>query len=249
MTFKYSESELNSLEEMQSCQRLGPYLSETNGDLKKAIHLYERNTLLSQAFYRPLQGLEVAFRNTIHNQLTKAFQREDWWCVASIGILKSRQANALLSILERLHEQEVQKQRKLLKLKKKEEIPFGHSIPTPLPGKVVAELSFGFWVGIIGPGYSESLWMPHLHKAFPNTRKSRSECHKPLNKIRLLRNRIAHHEPIFTRNLKYDYSLILEIIGWINEDAARWVRHTSRFEEAYYGTGLEGLLNKYIRKV
>ncbi|AFK57097.1 hypothetical protein TMO_c0487 (plasmid) [Tistrella mobilis KA081020-065] len=41
--------------------------------------------------------------------------------------------------------------------------------------------------------------------------------------IRALRNRIAHHEPIFTRDTVADYEMVRELIAWRSPVAARWV--------------------------
>jgi hypothetical protein len=59
----------------------------------------------------------------------------------------------------------------------------------------------------------------------------RAEAHKPLDYLRTLRNRIAHHEPIFTRHLAADFRSILEVSGWICTKTADWIRHHSRVEE------------------
>jgi ribosomal protein L32E len=38
-----------------------------------------------------------------------------------------------------------------------------------------------------------------------------------------LRNRIAHHEPVFTRNLADDYQRIHDMIAWRSPTAAAWM--------------------------
>lgn len=59
------------------------------------------------------------------------------------------------------------------------------------------------------------VWDSHLDQAFPqlDTRLSvarrRAEMYADLEPLRLLRNRIAHHEPIFTRNLTDDLAKIM----------------------------------------
>ena len=51
--------------------------------------------------------------------------------------------------------------------------------------------------------------------------------HKPLPGLRDLRNRIAHHEPIFARELASEYQTIIEVIGWMCGDTRSWVVHHS----------------------
>ena len=48
-----------------------PQSPDAKGDLKIAIHLYERNTLFSQGLYGVLQPLEIAFRNSIHRVISR----------------------------------------------------------------------------------------------------------------------------------------------------------------------------------
>lgn len=107
------------------------------------------------------------------------------------------------------------------------------------PGRMVAELTFGFWVGLTGPKYSVDLWERHLYKAFPNARLGRKQLNKRLESIRLLRNRVAHHEPILSRDLVKDVDRILETIGWISRDMELWVRQTNCFHQRFYGLGSE----------
>ena len=101
------------------------------------------------------------------------------------------------------------------------------------PGRIVAELSFGFWERLLSRGpagprnYEMMLWRPALHRAFPNARRRRADIHRPLPGLRDLRNRIAHHEPIFGRNLPVDYQTILDVIGWMCADTRAWVVHHS----------------------
>jgi hypothetical protein len=82
--------------------------------------------------------------------------------------------------------------------------------------RIVAELSFGSWVGLFGPKYETHLWRPHLRNVFVNspTPFLRKQAHAALDEIRLLRNRVAHHEPILHLRLAELHWLILDSIGW-----------------------------------
>ena len=112
----------------------------------------------------------------------------------------------------------------------------GHGNET---SRVVAALSFGFWVSLTGSGgrltsgskanYEMTLWRPALRRAFPHREKlTRKQVHRPLNDLRTLRNRIAHHEPIFARDLAGDHERILDVAGWISPTMATWIEHHSR---------------------
>jgi hypothetical protein len=113
--------------------------------------------------------------------------------------------------------------------------------PAATVGKIVAELPFGYWTFLLGNRY-EDLWRRSLHKAFPYARTTRRNVHWRIDTIRLLRNRIAHHEPILSsRNEVYTGHInqptialpaLLECVYWISPATADWLRTTTRYEAA-----------------
>jgi len=62
---------------------------------------------------------------------------------------------------------------------------------------------------------------------------TRKQVNEPLTKIRLLRNRIAHHEPILRFNLPQRHEQTLELTKWLSPTAAEWAKRHSRFYEIY----------------
>lgn len=46
--------------------------------------------------------------------------------------------------------------------------------------------------------------------------------------LRMLRNRIAHHEPIFGQRLRANHQRILQVTGWISPVTRVWIEHHSR---------------------
>ena len=200
--FLYTANEINELEKSISTERLSTYLKATNGDKKKAVELYLWNSKTSAAFYFPLQSLEITFRNALHTALSAYYRNASWYDFAPLdaGGLK-------------------------LVSKAKTEVQKMHGAVNP--PHVVAELSFGFWLSLLNKQYHQNLWIPVLGKSFPHAKRKRSEIHHELDHLRLFRNRIAHHESIFKRHLAKDYSKIIEIVGWINQDKSRWVDHHS----------------------
>jgi len=193
-----------SLTRTISSVRLTRYLSENNDDLGKALNLYERNTRLSEAFYTPLQCLEVCLRNTVDIQMINAYG-VDWFQNGCAPLSN----DARRAIYEAYQE-----------IKKDPPIP---------AGDVVAELKFSFWVGLLGPGYDATLWRKALYKGFQVGKgQKRSDVHRRLNALRRFRNRVAHHEPIFIRDLKATHDEIIEAIGWMCLDTKAWASHHSR---------------------
>ena len=214
--FSYTKDVIEALKASLSPERMQTYLTETQGDREKAALLYTWNTAISAAFYGPLQGLEVALRNAMHSQLERRYGSA-WYDNSETGLddgCRGRIANAKLKLTRDGYRAD--------------------------PPQIVSALSFGFWVSLLGHGgriegsehranYEMKLWRPSLRGAFPHCENlTRRQAHKPLNYLRTLRNRIAHHEPIFARHLAEDYARILEVTGWISPGTREWINHHSR---------------------
>ncbi len=211
--FTYDEADLSLLERSISAERLTPYLAMAHSDSRYAIALYEWNTKVSEALYGVMQGLEVSLRNALHEVMTEAYAREDWYEIAPL-----------------LPEQVEQ-----VRVAKARIVSAGRQVA---PGRVVAELMFGFWTALTGTAYAQPLWDKHLYKAFRTKRVGRKTAAKRLHKIRALRNRVAHHECVIgklgkERNLRKDCQEIFEALGWICDSTARWIVCTSSFHQHY----------------
>jgi hypothetical protein len=98
-------------------------------------------------------------------------------------------------------------------------------------GKVVAELSLGFWRVLTSNKYHTSLWVPGLHRAFPygaaDLRSRRAQVENLLQRLGNARNRGAHAEPVHRRDLAADLQCAATIASWISADAGAWVAATS----------------------
>ena len=188
----------------------------TRGNNEKAFRLYTWNTAVSGAFYGPLQALEVALRNAMNRQLARRYGTA-WYDNPAAGL----DDGCLAQIAN-------------VKIK----LTCGGY--TADPPRMVATLSFGFWVSLLGPGgriegsghranYEMTLWRPAMRGAFPYRKTlTRRQAHKPLNYLRTLRNRIAHHEPIFARRLREDHQRTLDVTGWISPGTRGWIESHSR---------------------
>ena len=70
---------------------------------------------------------------------------------------------------------------------------------------------------------------PALYRwRFPTIEARGGLVHQRLVDMRLLRNRIAHHEPIHYRHLAADYERMLTILGWSVGGLCRLGRARSR---------------------
>jgi hypothetical protein len=193
-----------------SQERLTKYLTDTHGNLDHAIALYERNTRLCESFYSSLQCMEVCFRNTLARNMTTTYG-SDWLMSPGAGTPLERDA---LESIERA-KGKVQK-------------------PRVREGDVIAELSFGFWVGLLAARYDATLWRQSLYKAF-RIGGPRRRVHGRFNALRRFRNRIAHHEPVFHLPLEDVHDEIIESIGWMCEETSRWAERHSRFPNVMHG--------------
>ncbi|MBB3174554.1 hypothetical protein FHR90_002399 [Endobacter medicaginis] len=178
-----------------------------------AVLLHQWNTALSMAFMASLQIFELALRNKIHAAMTHHAGRPDWWHPAAQH-LEPDNARQLEKAID-----------KLAQVKKK-----------PTTDRIVAELTLGFWVSLTGPGYDNSrvpnllYWRNCLSRLFtPSLQKplDRAAVNADLNRIRRLRNNVAHHEPIVTKDLKGEYANILRFARLLCPETAAWMDETS----------------------
>jgi hypothetical protein len=157
--------------------------------------------------------LEVALRNRIHSVMTEA--RGERWFEDQSCLLGNRQPEQLAKAIQDVTEDN----------------------KPPTPGRIVAALTFSFWTSMLGKE-CEALWRATLHKIAASPGKKRKDFSGPLTPIRILRNRIAHHEPIIMWNLPKHHDNILKLIESLSPTAAAWCREHDRFDEVYPATGI-----------
>ncbi|WP_206614938.1 Abi family protein [Aureimonas ureilytica] len=173
-----------------------------------ARRLYTFNVQLSTALYGPLHMFEIALRNVTDRKMT-ADHGVDW--------LDDRQQMTAYG------QSQVQKARDTLTRQNK----IGtHS-------QLVAELNFGFWVGLYSR-QSQHLWQG-LRPIFQAPGIQRRALHGQLDELRSLRNRIAHYEPIIHLPLAQLYGNLTSITGWLSPSAAAWTQATSTWAAVYPG--------------
>lgn len=207
MNFAYTAALIAAFRRTITDERLTNYLADTNGNEVGALNRYVANTRLCEAFYTPLQGIEITLRNAMNAELVARHGLD--WTEGRKFFLQDGHRGQIEGAIRTLSED-------------------GKPIEN---GRIVAELNFGFWVNILGPKYETNLWRPTLRKAFPCRPKGveRQDIQKSLNAIRRLRNRVMHHERILDRNLADDHALILTLIGWICPETQQWVAAHSNF--------------------
>lgn len=209
-------SDINSLEQALSPERFNRYVCWADGDRHRALALYTLNTQLSESLYTPLHMLEIVLRNRIHSVLAHA--HGELWFQKSDFLLGQHQSKQLSDVTA-----EIRKTAKPV-----------------TAGKIVSGLTFSFWTAMLGRDY-EPLWQTTLHRI---ARKPdgkglrRKDFSTPLDRIRKLRNRIAHHEPILMWDLPIQHATILELVTWMSPSAALWCQGQSRFPHIYPSGGI-----------
>lgn len=173
-----------------SAPRFNVYLEATAGDRRLALVLYEWNAAVSAAFQRDLAHLEVALRNAYDTAIvTNTAAGLPHWTADPYRLFPVRWRAARDGTrIDANRSPRAQIERAVRDA--------GPSAPT---GKVIAELTFGFWRYLSTAAHHHPLWIPSLHTAFaPGT--SRPAVDRPVGQLHQMRNRIAHHEPLLRRN-------------------------------------------------
>jgi len=183
-------------------ERFAKYVERCTGDRTAALRLYTWNTAASAAFYGPLQAVEVTLRNAVNQKLGRALGQRWFERSPLMRANELRMANEAINTLKTRGTE-------------------------PTPGRVVAELSLGFWTGLFANAYDQNLWRQHLH-LIVTPRRRRPDLFDDLDRLRTLRNRIAHHEPIHQRDLKADNDRVVRVLTGFNVAMMAWVSHHSR---------------------
>jgi hypothetical protein len=180
------------------------------------------NAALSEALFPCLQGLEVGFRNSLHQAIAGVFGSGDW-------ILRDSSLEPREKAMHAAAVQELNTRGKPL-----------------TAGYLVAELKFGFWTSLVDTRYHR-LW-PKIIKAvvpaMPNSIRTRGEISKRMNAVRLLRNAVSHHHSIWHwQDLEERHETIHILIDWIEPAYGAFVKGQDRFPEV-----LKGGTEVYLRR-
>ncbi|MCO5969374.1 hypothetical protein [Actinoallomurus soli] len=156
--------------------------------------------------YEVLQYVEVGLRNAVHLNLCEKYGRDEWWEARGLSLHHVTQ-DMIVAVTD-----------KLARIK-----------PGWSADDVVAKLPFGFWIALFGRSHEHVLWYRGLRSAVPGYRlRRRDPLHRELDLLRTLRNRVAHHQPIYHRHLEADHESALRVLG-------------------YLGGGLENMVAKHSR--
>lgn len=187
-----------------STTRLDGYLAHCHPDQAAAVELYAWNSRVSAAFWETLGHLEIAVRNRLADKMLERHQlrgRSGSWLDDPHGELDTRARKEIAQARDRVRRN-------------------GKPIDD---GQTIAELSFGFWRYLVARQYRTTLW-PALAGGFPHAPdRALSTVEKPLARLHQFRNRLAHHEPVWNKNLRKHQEDIHALLGYIDPDLSAWV--------------------------
>jgi hypothetical protein len=182
--------------------RLRPYVTATGP--VGALDLYAWNCRASTALFELIGWFEIAWRNNIDRAICAGRGPDArHWLFDRTFPLRPRTWDRVSAAVRNVG---------------------GHR--QPVPGQVIAELSLGFW-RFTASGYRQTVWMNYLSHAFPHAprRPQAARMDRQLDRIIKLRNRIAHHEPIWRlTDVPDTVEDMLAIGSWISPTMAAWWR-------------------------
>ena len=199
--FQKNRMKYERYEKALSTPRIGKYKKACNGDKNKALILYRYNIKLCQKFYGVLGVLEVVLRNAINEHYKVHLRDNDW-------LLTQSQSGFLVNYQDII-------------LKERSKLIQNHKYTHD---KLVASLSLGVWTFLFSRNCYKNSGKTLL-QIFPKRTHglNQKDIYADLDKIRMFRNRIAHHEPLCFDTLgainvvyaKEIYNLIIKYIDFL----------------------------------
>uniref|UniRef100_UPI00404A0DEB Abi family protein n=1 Tax=Flavobacterium sp. TaxID=239 RepID=UPI00404A0DEB len=192
--------------------RMNRYLVACNGNTRKAMTLYRKNLQLTQELFTVISCFEVALRNAIDATVATSLGN-DWLknAVVDGGVFDNSKCRlSKVNIQEALQKTHI----------------YSHH-------KLVAELGFGFWRFMFAQNQFNATGrimlnvFPSKPTSTPAIQYNNIYIFKQLAQLNIIRNRMAHHEPICfipgqpikdTINTRQHYNLILQLFQWMQID-------------------------------
>jgi hypothetical protein len=205
------------IEDFISAERLQTYLAHTDVE-KKAIALHNHTLQLGTSLMSMIALLELSLRNITNQLLIDDFGDPDWLLPGHTALpLKPFERTAISKAYSHAQKAAYSK----LSYHEKNNLdaqafPDGkpsnithktvakrrQALFKPSHGQVISQTTLSFWKRLYAGEYSSTLWKRSLKKAFPNKDLDRSEVSIALETIYAIRNRVAHHEPVYGQRLE-----------------------------------------------
>jgi len=236
----------SSLERIERYRKLCTSEDET-------LNLYECNLKISMTFYPLLSLIETFLRNSIDNALSEKFG-PNWFKdeQKASGFLGKAEITAIqiaTKKAEKTGRRFTKPQTQIDAIRgaiKKLERKNGNLKRNNKPqfkitrGKIIAELSFGFWTQFYRKSEHKATGGVAVNKCFSFRPKgiNFNEINGLLYEVRTLRNRIYHNEPICFNGNSIDFTEVLqtrdriyELLSWMDRDIANYVAKFDTIED------------------
>lgn len=191
------------LEQWVSRERLTRYRDAR----EHTTDLYLWNAELAAAYFEIIGHAEVLLRNVFHTRLAPHSPQGRWYDDPKYPFASQAKRDVRTAIARATKDHQPE-----------------HS------GKVVAELSFGFWRFLLGNRYKTTIW-PTVAPGFsgvPRHERDRGQLEQAAARVNGLRNRVAHHEPVFHRPPEGHLADIYLIARYVDDRAEQMLRDISR---------------------
>ncbi|MEG2804144.1 hypothetical protein [Stenotrophomonas sp.] len=171
------------------------------------LELYLWNARISAAFLIPLHIGEVVIRNAVADALTRIHGPRWPWVQGFADSLPSPTSG----------------------YNPRRELHRAAARCATSTAQVIPALSFVFWQKMFTQRFDVRVWSRCMDAVLPGAdptaprHVTRAHLHNDLEQIRRLRNRIAHHEPIFARALDEDYAAIQRVVALRCTRTADWM--------------------------
>lgn len=187
---------VKSMKDSLSEPRFNTYLTLAENDERYALALYQWNALLSQSLYIYIQSWEICLRNQVDGFLR--WKYNSGWPYDEKRAVRNLNGNDKNRLRETIGRQE--------KLRGYKPVS---------SDAIVADLSAGFWVSQLSASYDIPYkWRYTLGRIFPNDASlDRRAAWEICDAALMLRNRIAHHEPILKLPLETHYRDLQRIVA------------------------------------
>lgn len=214
-----------------SAERLETYLSHTDSE-KKAVALHNHTLQLGTSLMAMIALLELSLRNITNQRLIDDFGDNEWLLPghttlplkpferSAISKAYSHAQKASYSKLSYQEKNNLDEQAfpdgKPPNITHKTIVKKRQALFTPTHGQIISQTTLVFWKRLYAGEYSSTLWKTSLKKIFPNKSLDRSDISIALETIYAIRNRVAHHEPVYGQRLEdcmKAISFIREAIG------------------------------------
>lgn len=218
-----NQVDYESILEVISTSRINSYLillpSNPSDQEKYAAYAWARD--VSASIYPLMHALEITLRNSIDKEARRRFG-DFWWDKKGLNIDKSNSSNFNAGIdkaKRTLSSAWKSRERKRLGLSPSDPLPATSKQPVFSHDDIVAATNFSVWKDVLTDAHSTSdnnlrseyLWPQSMGKVFKrynlfssSPHDARSEIINTLEMLRVFRNRLFHHDCIWSKHDAHD---------------------------------------------